>query len=98
MARETFIDDLDSSMSILTVSLIRMASEDRTISEVIERWSEENHILVERWRSMISEIQGAVRTDFAMFSVALRELMDLALASQNFMLFENKSVECVAAA
>jgi len=81
MAREAFMDDLESQMRTLTVSLSRMAEEGQSVDEVVALWLNHQDVLVDRWRSMINELQGAPGTDFAMFSVALRELLDLAQAS-----------------
>ncbi len=81
MAREAFMDDLESQMRTLTVSLIRLAGDNYSTAEVISLWMEQHEVLVNRWRGMINELQGAPGTDFAMFSVALRELLDLAQAS-----------------
>ncbi len=81
MAREAFMDDLESQMRTLTVTLIRLAGTRYSVDEVISLWMAQHEVLVARWRSMINELQGAPGTDFAMFSVALRELLDLAQAS-----------------
>ncbi len=81
-AREAFMDDLESQMRSLAVCLIRLARPEQPIEEVIEHWVEQQRGLVERWKAMINELQGASGTDFAMFSVALRELLDLAQNSQ----------------
>jgi len=34
--------------------------------------------LIERWRNMLAELRGVREPEYAMFSVALRELLDLA--------------------
>ena len=98
MARETFMADLESQMCDITVSLIRLAGKEFSVDEAIERWSEQHQVLIERWHGMISELQSASGTDFAMFSVALRELLDLAQASQHCESFGDGSVACVGVA
>ncbi|MCV6626964.1 MAG: NAD-glutamate dehydrogenase, partial [Cellvibrionaceae bacterium] len=42
-----------------------------------------HRVLVDRWREMIAELQSSINADFAMFSVALRELLDLVQASEH---------------
>jgi glutamate dehydrogenase len=42
----------------------------------------ENSGMIERWRAMLVEIRAASGTDYAMYAVANRELLDLALSGQ----------------
>ncbi len=98
MAREAFMDDLESQMRVLSVSLIRLAGEDYGIDEAIALWAGQHQVLESRWKSMISELQGAPGTDFAMFSVAMRELLDLAQASQHCESFDDGSSPCTGVA
>ncbi|BFM16430.1 NAD-glutamate dehydrogenase GdhB [Maricurvus nonylphenolicus] len=95
IARETFMDDIESQMRTLAVSLIRLGSEEEELSTTIDRWMAQHTLLVERWRSMINELQAAPGTDFAMYSVALRELLDLAQASQHCTSLDDSSQACV---
>lgn len=83
MARESFMDDLEQQMRSLAMSFIRLSPEGMTVSEVLEVWHQEHQVLVDRWRDMITELQNTPTADFAMFSVALRELLDLAQASEH---------------
>ena len=80
IARESFIDDLESQLRRLSESILSMQNGE-TLEETIEIWHERNQFLVERWKSMVNEVQGTQLTDYAMFSVALRELFDLAQAT-----------------
>ncbi|UTA49363.1 NAD-glutamate dehydrogenase [Simiduia sp. 21SJ11W-1] len=82
MAREAFLDDLDSQLRCITVSLIRLLEKDQSIEAALAIWADRHKVLVDRWRSMIADLRGATGTDYAIFSVALRELLDLAQASQ----------------
>jgi glutamate dehydrogenase len=45
-------------------------------------WLEQQQDMVERWRAMLVDIRAASATDYAMYAVANRELLDLALAGQ----------------
>ncbi|TQV80992.1 NAD-glutamate dehydrogenase [Exilibacterium tricleocarpae] len=95
MAREAYMDDLESQMRTLAISLIRLAGEDRSIDESVDRWLIRHHVLADRWKAMINELQGASGSDFAMFSVALRELLDLAQASQHCESLEDDGPLCI---
>lgn len=83
MARESFMDDLESQMRTLAVAITRLANNKLGFDEAIEKWTAQYPELVSRWRTMVTELQASPGTDFAMFSVALRELLDLAQTAQH---------------
>jgi glutamate dehydrogenase len=95
MAREAFMDDVESQMRTLAVSILRLSDGKMEIEQVINCWLEQHGLLVARWRAMIAELQAAPGTDFAMFSVALRELLDLAQASQHCKSLDDNSEACL---
>ncbi|MEX1033664.1 MAG: NAD-glutamate dehydrogenase [Cellvibrionaceae bacterium] len=82
MAREAYMDDLESQIRMLAVATLRLAGDHQSLEETIDLWMQQQEVLIDRWRTMTSELQASPGTDFAMFSVALRELLDLAQASQ----------------
>ncbi|WP_345416617.1 NAD-glutamate dehydrogenase [Halioxenophilus aromaticivorans] len=81
MARESYLDDMETQLRSLTVSFVRLQPTDLTLEDTFERWAEQHRELHQRWAAMMVELQGTTVTDFAMFSVAMRELSDLAQAS-----------------
>lgn len=83
MARETYLGDLESQLRSLSVSLIRFKDDTLNLDELILRWSEQHKLLIARWKAMVNELQAVNGTDFAMIAVALRDLLDLAQASQH---------------
>ncbi len=83
MARETYMDDLEAQLRSLSISLVRFVDDDSQIPAVIHQWSLHHQLLIGRWKTMVNELQAVSGTDFAMFSVALRDLLDLAQASQH---------------
>lgn len=83
MARETYMDDLESQLRSLTVSLIKFSTGKVPVAELIATWSRQQSVLINRWKLMVNELQAASGADFAVFSVALRELLDLAQATQH---------------
>jgi glutamate dehydrogenase len=94
MARETYIDDLEWQIRTLSVSLIGLMSEEQSVAEAIELWCKQHKVLLDRWHVMIADLKTAGKADYAMFSVALRELLDLAQASQHCTSFDVVDAEC----
>jgi glutamate dehydrogenase len=82
MARETFIDDIDKILRSMTVSLLRLAGKRFQHEEALQLWMQEYPVLVTRWRDIAHELQTNQNPDFAMFSVAMRELTELAEVCQ----------------
>ncbi|SHE50082.1 glutamate dehydrogenase [Microbulbifer donghaiensis] len=81
-ARETSMDDLDSQLSSLAVNILRLAGEAGVdVDGAMSRWSAIMAPTIQRWNSMIAELKASPVSDFAMFTVALRELMYLANAT-----------------
>ena len=83
MARETHRDDLESQLRTLTEGAMRHIDEKGDVDACIDRWMEQQHILVNRWRVMLTELHTAPVHEFAMYSVAIRELLDLAQSSKH---------------
>lgn len=83
MARESYMDDLESQLRSLAISLIESTHENTHIADLLNSWSGQQATLINRWKLMVNELQAASGTDFAVFSVALRELLDLAQATQH---------------
>ncbi|WP_250462633.1 NAD-glutamate dehydrogenase [Microbulbifer litoralis] len=81
-ARETSMDDLDNQLSSLAINILRLAGEqDLDVDGAMTRWSDIMAPAIQRWNSMVAELKAAPIGDFAMFTVALRELMYLANAT-----------------
>ncbi len=78
LAREAFRDDLDWQQRVITVSVLQMAEAPTDIEERAGVWLDQHRRLVDRWKLMLSELRSATTTDYAMYAVANRELMDLA--------------------
>lgn len=92
MARETCLSDLESQLRSLSVSLIRFMDESLSLDELIQRWGNQHQLLIARWKAMVNELQAVNGTDFAMVAVALRDLLDLAQASQHCEALDNCSL------
>ncbi len=82
LARDTFRDDLDAQQRALTASVLRAAQHDRkTVPEQLASWLEHNQPHIERWLNMLAELRNATTQDYAMYTVAVRELADMARCS-----------------
>lgn len=79
MAREAFLDDLDAQLRRLVIAL--MQSHSVRDLEQVNQWFERKEYLITRWLAMVGEVESSQKHDFAMYSVAIRELIDLAQAS-----------------
>jgi glutamate dehydrogenase len=78
LARESFREDLDWQQRALTAGVLRMAGSDGDVDECLNHWMEHYQRMVERWKGMLEELRSTREPECAMFSVALRELLDLA--------------------
>lgn len=78
LAREAFRDDLDSQQRAITVSVLQMTDGPKNIEERVGVWLQQHRRMVDRWKGMLAELRAATGTDYAMYSVANRELLDLA--------------------
>ncbi|MVW75495.1 NAD-glutamate dehydrogenase [Pseudomonas xionganensis] len=81
LAREAFRDDLDWQQRAITVSVLQMAEGPDDIEARVGLWLDQHRRLVDRWKVMLGELRTATTTDYAMYAVANRELMDLALSA-----------------
>jgi glutamate dehydrogenase len=82
LARESFRDDLEWQLRRLTVGATRHLCAQGDVDACVRRWSERQQNLVQRWRALMMELQGADSREFAVYAVAIRELIDLAQSSQ----------------
>ena len=88
LARESFLDELEAQLRSLTVALIAYLEHNKglDIDNLVSQWYSDHELLVHRWKQMVNEVQGAQVTDYAMFSVALRELVDLVQSTEHILL------------
>ena len=82
LARESYVDDLESQRRQLTAGLLDDGSNLDDIELLLENWQTRQAPLINRWNNMVAELRRGAAPDFAMVSVALRELLDLVEASK----------------
>jgi glutamate dehydrogenase len=81
LARDTYMEDLEWQQRKLAVGALRHVCEKREMCLCMERWQDEEALLISRWKQMLVELHATSAPDFAMFAVANRELLDLAQSS-----------------
>ena len=83
LAREAFRDDIDLQQRAITISVLQMVDAPADMDARVALWLAQHAVMVERWRAMLDELRAATGTDYAMYAVANRELVDLALSGQS---------------
>ncbi|KQZ81727.1 MULTISPECIES: NAD-glutamate dehydrogenase [unclassified Pseudomonas] len=82
LAREAFRDDVDWQQRAITISVLQQGDGTQDVETRLSLWMAQHDSMIERWRAMLVEIRAASGTDYAMYAVANRELLDLALSGQ----------------
>lgn len=78
LARETFRDDLDWQSRALAISVIQMEDGALDVEGRVTQWMKRHQHQVNRWQTILHEIESGNKADFPIYSVAMRELFDLA--------------------
>ncbi|KKM69537.1 hypothetical protein LCGC14_1449800, partial [marine sediment metagenome] len=78
LARESFREDLDWQQRALTTAVLKLAKKPEDVPASVEGWLQQHEQMIGRWKTMLLELKGVRGPEYAMFSVALRELLDLA--------------------
>ncbi len=81
MARDTYLEDLEWQQRTLAVGALRYMQRGDTLPQCLESWEQQQAPLLGRWHDMLTELHTTDAPDFAMFAVAIRELLDLAQSS-----------------
>jgi glutamate dehydrogenase len=88
LARESFREDLDWQQRALTTGVLRIAGKPDDVGVCVDGWMRRHESLINRWKTMLTELKGVREPEYAMFSVALRELLDLAQTTMHTQLEE----------
>ncbi|ROS04999.1 glutamate dehydrogenase [Sinobacterium caligoides] len=84
LAREALLDDVEWQMRTITVGIINHCGERcANADEAVKGWMETQSAQVERWHATMTELHATVNQEFAMYSVAIRELLDLAQSASH---------------
>jgi glutamate dehydrogenase len=75
---------MDWQLRSLTVSVLNTEdNENMPMTELMDQWNTAHPNLVNRWQKMLGALRASNKVEYAMYSVALRELLDLAQASRH---------------
>jgi len=77
LSREALRDDLDWQQRQLTDGLLNSEDENTELTSRLNAWGDSHKSLIERWRSILSDLQSSTALNYTMFFVAIRELLDL---------------------
>ena len=80
-ARESYRDDIEWQQRRITQGLLSAKEANVDLETCIENWLQKNELLVSRWHRMVREVLGTGEAEFSMYSVAIRELLDLSQAT-----------------
>ena len=83
LARESFREDLDWQQRALTTGVLKLAGKPEDVPASVESWMASHEPMISRWKTMLTELKGVREPEYAMFSVALRELLDLAQSTMH---------------
>ena len=78
LARETYLDDLAWQQRALSSNVITDTGCSGTAHQQVEQWIALNEQALSRTGQILGQLQSEAQPDYAMFSVALRELLTLA--------------------
>jgi len=81
LARETYLDDLAWQQRALTDNVVKSVSRRSAARTRVALWVADNAVPVSRTSNILAQLQAESQPDYAMFSVAMRELLTLAQAT-----------------
>ncbi|MFT6038706.1 MAG: glutamate dehydrogenase [Candidatus Azotimanducaceae bacterium] len=81
LARESLQDDLNWQQLAISQAVLLAAGPNQGADVMVDEWLKDHQSMVDRWLALQSEMRGSGTTDQAVFTVAIRELMDLAQSS-----------------
>lgn len=82
LAREAFRDDMDWQQRALIHNVLKHHRRGCNVAELVQEWGDANQVHVKRWQNVLAELKSAEREEYAMYTVAVRELFDLAKNSE----------------
>ena len=77
LARAALRDDLYDQEATVTADVLRVESKSKEADARISAWMQANAVAVNRCRQILSDLRASGTPDFAMLSVAMREIRSL---------------------
>jgi len=81
LARESLQDDLHWQQVAITLGVIGENGKRQKVDKMVSRWLERHGTLVNRWMALQADMRASGVKDTSIFTVAIRELLDLAQSS-----------------
>ena len=81
LARETYLDDLAWQQRALTHNVVNSDQSVANARSLVSKWVASNVDAISRSSNMLMQLKAETQPDYSMFSVALRELLNLAQAT-----------------
>jgi glutamate dehydrogenase len=78
LAREAYLDDMAWQQRALTCNVITAKKSGGSAQAIVANWVSEHQEALSRTNNMLAQLQAETLPDYSMFSVALRELLNLA--------------------
>ncbi len=79
LAKSTYKADLDTIQRQLTCRVLQHIRHDtENVTRQVDAWLNRRHHLVSRWRNILTDLRNTGVKEFAIISVAIRELENLA--------------------
>lgn len=85
LARAGSRDDVDLYQREIVLGLLESKALPEKLNEKVEQWEKICEQLVCRWNTMLLDLKTTKSKEFTIFSVALRELLDLAQLSKHLL-------------
>jgi len=82
LARSSLLDELDLQQSRLTINILKNHVGQTFKKETYTTWKKNHADLFERWQNFLTDMRANDKSEFIMYSVMLRELLEFANASQ----------------
>ncbi|MFT6294764.1 MAG: glutamate dehydrogenase [Glaciecola sp.] len=78
LAQESFLDDISWQQRALTLNALAFGTKKVSAVSLVSLWAKDNSEALTRVKMMLAKLKSEARPDYSMFSVALRELLNLA--------------------
>lgn len=83
LARSAAKGDLDFRQRALTLGVYKLNKKNKMPLGSLDAWLEKNHLLIERWKSVLNDMKASPSLEYAMLVMMMHELSSLAQVAGN---------------
>jgi glutamate dehydrogenase len=76
LARASLRDELDTQQRNITIAVLQNSKQQDVVAQM-DTWINKHEIFLTRWQQLLNELRNAPALEFIMFSVVIRELVEL---------------------